>query len=99
MSANQTTTLMIAVIIGAAYVLLARWFVREYPGDRFIQFGRPTLAAALLMFAFDRIPHFPEWLLNTLFFLVLLLAFTSLVVGCQQIYRYVARRKTHTRLG
>jgi 4-hydroxybenzoate polyprenyltransferase len=86
-------------ILGSAGLLLAYgysfWCVfKRNPGNRVIACGSITLMVFAVAIALFKIPHFPIWIVASLFFLVFLLGLLTMGFLVQQGYRALRQRNT-----
>jgi hypothetical protein len=86
-------------VVGSAGLLLAYgysfWCVfKRNPGNRVIACGTITLMVFVVALALFKIPHFPIWIVASLFFLVFLLGLLTMGFLIQQGYRALRQRNT-----
>jgi hypothetical protein len=86
-------------VVGSAGLVLVYgysfWCVfKRNPGNRVIACGSITLMVFVVAMALFRIPHFPIWIVASLFFLVFLLGVLTMGFLVQQGYRALRQRNT-----
>jgi FtsH-binding integral membrane protein len=89
-------------IVGALSLVLSYGFtlwrtLKRNRGDRGIEFACITLMLFILIRAFFKIPHFPEWAFPGLFVLLFLLCLLTLFFLAQDTYRSIRRSKNTSR--
>ena len=77
-----------------AYGLCAWRILKSNRGDRFMESGSVTLMIFVVVLASRRIPHFPDWVFNSLVLLLGIATFLSLFFMLQQGYSALRRRLT-----
>ena len=86
-------------VVGSVGLVLAYgysfWCVfKRNPGNKVIASGSITLMVFVVAMAFFKIPHFPVWIVASLFFLVFLLGLLTIGFLVQQGYRALRQRNT-----
>lgn len=91
---NSWRAILLGTIVFVMYASFIWRRMREYQGDRFIEFGSLAILCLLLSVWLKRLPGIPDWIFGSMTVLMYFLCVAALIYMFQQIYRAIRKKLT-----